>query len=193
MQRGLIDGSVRWQSSSVRRVFSERLVPLLQNGAFSDPIEWTQAVELWWDGDYGLYFQGNFITGLVDDPTDLGVFSLPGAEAVVTGPDTFFIPRYSEQQELAKQFASFLVSEEAQQIRAEAGGKLIVRDDIDPSAYPQADRAVAEVVSGMSTTVPDLDDSVGGDWQSEFWDQLKLLWVQPDQLGDVLRRLDEAR
>jgi len=25
--------------------------------------------------------------------------------------------------------------------------------------------------------LPDMDDTVGGDWQSLFWDQLKLLWV----------------
>ncbi len=192
LQLDLIDREVSWQSDEVRDIFSDRLIPLLEAGAFGDPVEWTQAVELWWDGDYALYFQGNFITGLVDDPGDLGVFPLPGAEAVVTGPDTFFIPRYSDQQELAQEFARYLLSEEAQQIRAETGGKLVVRGDIDAELYPEADQAVAEVVSGMRTTVPDLDDTIGGDWQSEFWDQLKLLWVQPGQLDDVLRRLDEV-
>ena len=193
LQLDLIEGNVSWESSRVRRVFADRLIPLIEARAFGDPVEWTQAVELWWDGDYALYFQGNFITGLVEDASDLGVFPLPGAEAVVTGPDTFFIPRYSEQQELAKEFARFLLSEEAQRIRAETGGKLVVRGDIDPSLYPEADQAVAAVVSGMRTTVPDLDDAIGGDWQSEFWDQLKLLWVQPGQLDNVLRRLDAAR
>ena len=192
LQLDLIEGNVSWQSDQVRGIFEDRLIPLIEARAFGDPVEWTQAVELWWDGDYALYFQGNFITGLVDDASDLGVFPLPDAEAVVTGPDTFFIPQYSDQQELAKEFARYLLSEEAQQIRAETGGKLVVRGDIDPGLYPEADQAVASVVSGMRTTVPDLDDSIGGDWQSEFWDQLKLLWVQPGQLDNVLRRLDEV-
>ena len=39
--------------------------------------------------------------------------------------------------------------------------------------------------------VPDMDDTVGGDWQRLFWDQLKLLWVSPDRLDEVLTRLAE--
>ena len=193
LQLDLISGEATWQSSRVRQIFENRLVPLLSAGAFSDPIEWTQAVELWWDGDYALYFMGNWITGMVADASDLGVFPLPEARAIVTGPDTFFIPQYSEQQDLARRFADFLLSAEGQRIRARSGGKLIIRNDIPASTYPAPDQAVAAVVAGMETTVPDLDDSIGGDWQPTFWDQLKLLWVQPDQLGDVLRRLDAAR
>ncbi|MFP4637616.1 MAG: ABC transporter substrate-binding protein [Spirochaetaceae bacterium] len=193
LQQGLIDGDVSWTSSQVRDIFRDRIVPLLEADAFSDPVEWTQAVELWWQGDYGLYFMGNWITGMVDDPGDLGVFSLPDARAIITAPDTFFIPKYSEQQDLAKRFASFLLSEEAQRLRAQSGGKLIVRSDISSSEYPEADQAVAAVVAEMETTVPDLDDTIGGDWQSTFWDQLKLLWVQPDELSDVLERLENAQ
>jgi multiple sugar transport system substrate-binding protein len=37
--------------------------------------------------------------------------------------------------------------------------------------------------------LPDMDDTVGGDWQTLFWDQLKLLWVSPDKLGSVLDTL----
>ncbi|MFW5776099.1 MAG: ABC transporter substrate-binding protein [Spirochaetota bacterium] len=192
LQRDLIDGDERWQSSRVRDVFTDRLLPLVEEGAFSDPIEWTQAVELWWDGDYGLYFMGNWITGMVDDPNDLGVFSLPETTAIVTTPDTLFIPTYSDQQGLARRFTDFLLSAEGQRIRAQSGGKLIIRNDVSETSYPQTDRAVASVVAGMETTVPDLDDTIGGDWQSTFWDQLKLLWVQPDELDDVLRRLDET-
>ncbi|MCD6189696.1 MAG: ABC transporter substrate-binding protein, partial [Thermococcus sp.] len=48
---------------------------------------------------------------------------------------------------------------------------------------------VAKVVANVESA-PDLDDSVGGEWQKTFWDQLKLLWVQPDRLDDVLSTLD---
>ena len=51
-------------------------------------------------------------------------------------------------------------------------------------------QAVYEKLKQM-TPVPDLDDSVGGDWQKLFWDQLKLLWVNPDKLDDVLNTLTE--
>jgi len=67
-------------------------VPLLKAGDFSDPIEWTSAVDLWWKGDYALYFMGTWITGMVDDPTDLGLISLPGVKAMVLAPDYFMVP-----------------------------------------------------------------------------------------------------
>ena len=39
--------------------------------------------------------------------------------------------------------------------------------------------------------LPDLDDSIGGAFQPAFWDQLKLLWVRPDRLDDVIEVLAE--
>lgn len=189
LQNKLINKQVKWTDPEARKVFSQYLVPLLKEGAFSDPVEWTQAIELWWSGDYGLYFMGNWITGMVKDAGDLGVFPLPGARGLVTGPDWAFIPRYSNNIPLAKKMLTFMLSREGQLIRAKSGGKFVVRNDISASNYPQADQAVAAVVAGMETTVNDLDDSIGGDWQRLFWDQLKLLWVDPGALDDVLRKL----
>jgi multiple sugar transport system substrate-binding protein len=189
MHRNLVAGTLAWTDPSVRKVFEQYLVPLLANKTFSDPIEWTQAIELWWSGEYGLYFMGNWLTGMVKDATDLGVFALPGTKALVTGPDTMFIPAVGDNKVLAKKLISFMLSKEGQTIRAQLGGKLIIRKDVPSSLYPKADQAVAEVVSKMETTLPDMDDTIGGDWQRLFWDQLKLLWVQPDSLNDVLTKL----
>ncbi len=36
-----------------------------------------------------------------------------------------------------------------------------------------------------------MDDTIGGEFQTTFWDQLKLLWVKPDRLDDVLEMFDE--
>lgn len=40
--------------------------------------------------------------------------------------------------------------------------------------------------------LPDLDDTIGGEFQSKFWDQLKLLWVRPEQVDDVLDTLESV-
>jgi len=189
LQTSLINGEVSWTSSRVRTVFRDYLVPLLEAGAFSDPVEWTQAVELWWGGDYALYFMGNWLTGMVDDPSDLGIFPLPGAKGIVTGPDWAFIPRESEKVDMAKKLLTFMLSREGQLLRARQGGKFVIRNDIPASVYPANDQMVADVVSSMETTVADMDDTIGGDWQRVFWDQLKLLWVDPDSLDSVLRKL----
>jgi multiple sugar transport system substrate-binding protein len=192
LQRRLIAGQVSWTDPQVRRVFSDYLIPLLNAGAFSDPIEWTQAVPLWWSGEYALYFMGNWITGMVDDPSDLGVFPLPGTKAIVSAPDWAFIPKYGDNVAEAKKLLSYMLSKEGQTVRAQQGGKFVIRNDIPASTYPKVDQMVAAVVSKMQTTVADLDDSIGGDWQRVFWDQLKLLWVSPSSLNQVLSKLQSS-
>lgn len=192
LQLDLIEGTVDWQSDEVRSIFEEQLIPLLEAGYFSDPIEWTSAVDLWWRGDHGLFFMGNWITGMVEDPDDLAVFTLPGAEGYVGAPDNMFIPRYSENVEEARELMAFMLSREGTELRSAQGGKLSMREDVGAEHYPPAEQSLAEALAGLQI-LPDLDDTIGGGWQSTFWDQLKLLWVQPDALDDVLRNLDEAR
>ncbi len=189
MHKNLTAGKLAWTDPSVRKLFDDTLVSALRQGAFSDPIEWTQAIDLWWAGEYALYFMGNWLTGMVKDPADLGIFPLPGTRAIVTGPDTCFIPNVGKNQALAKKLLAYMLSKDGQSVRAAAGGKLVIRKDVSATLYPKADQAVAAVVATMQTTLPDMDDTVGGDWQRLFWDQLKLLWVQPDAIGDVLTKL----
>ncbi len=190
LQEDLIAGKVKFTDPQVRQIFAERLVPLLGT-YFSDPVEWTQAIDLWWNEEYGLYFMGNWLTGMVEDPDDLGVFTLPGARGVVGGTDWAFVPKYSENVDAAKALIAFMISKEGMEIRVKQGGKLASRKDVSPNAYPPADRALAEALAQIENpAVPDLDDAVGGDWQRYFWDQMKLLWVKPDQLDTVLENLD---
>ena len=185
LHKDLTAGTVSWNSSEVKAIFNDRIVPLLEGGYFSEPIEWTTALNLWWNGDYGLYFMGNWITEMVDDPDDLGVFSLPGAEGVVFGADYFFIPAYTEHMDEAKQLFQFLASAEAQSIQVAQGGHIATNIHVPLDAYPPVDRTVAEAIEGMEV-LPDLDDTIGGEFQVTFWDQLKLLWVDPASLDQVL-------
>jgi multiple sugar transport system substrate-binding protein len=185
---GLIEGKVKWESPEVRAIFENYLLPFL--GHASEPIEWTAALDMWWDGKYGIYFMGNWITGMVEDPNDLGVFTLPGCKAVVGGTDYMFIPKYSKRVEDARKLLAFLISKEGVALRVSKGGKLSMRADVGPENYPPAEAALAQAV-GALTIAPDMDDTIGGDWQRAFWDQLKLLWVKPEALDDVLRILDQ--
>ncbi|MCD6541419.1 carbohydrate ABC transporter substrate-binding protein [Candidatus Bipolaricaulota bacterium] len=184
----LTAGKVEWQSPEVRAIFENFIIPYLEHA--SEPIEWTSAKDLWWEGKYGIYFMGNWLTGMVDDPSDLGVFALPGAKAVTGGTDYIFVPKYSERIDDAKKLVAFLMSKEGQEIRAAGGGKLAIRTDVSPDAYPPAEKALIQALQGFKI-VPDMDDTIGGEWQAAFWDQLKLLWVKPEALDDVLRVLDE--
>jgi len=186
---GLIEGTVKWESPEVRAIFENYIIPFLAYA--SEPIEWSAAADLWWDGKYGIYFMGNWITAMVEDPEDLGVFTLPGCQAIVGATDYMFIPKYSKRIDDALALLRYLVSVEGVALRVSKGGKLSMRADVGPEYYPPAEAALAQAVGALKI-VPDMDDTIGGDWQPTFWDQLKLLWVRPEALDDVLRALDAA-
>jgi len=190
LQRDLIAGNVNWTSTEVKSIFEDKLVPLLEAGHFSEPIEWTTALDLWWAEDYGLYFMGSWITGMVDDPSDLGVFSLPGTEGLVFVADYFFIPAYTEYPDEAKELFKFLISADGQEIQVGEGGHIATNVDVSLAAYPPVDRAVAELMEGMEALL-DLDDTIGGEFQTTFWDQLQLLWAHPEDLDAVLAAIQE--
>lgn len=187
LQKDLIAGEVKWTSESVRKPL-EKLNSLLKAGYFGEPVEWTTVMEQWWNGQYGLYFMGQWLTGMVNDPTDLGVLALPGNEAVVFALDYAFIPKYSKNIDAAKKLIQFLAGPEGQTVQVKQGGHIASANGVPLDAYPPVDREIAELLQGKAT-VNDLDDSIGGMWQTTFWDQLKLLWVRPERLESVLDAL----
>jgi len=190
MQLKLISGELKFNDPEVKAVFENYIVPLIEGGYFSEPIEWTKAIEEWWNGDYALYFMGTWLTGMVDDPDDLGFFPLPGAKGVVMGTDYMCVPKYTKHPNEAKLLAKWLATEGQKVHVGTHAGKFATWLKVGIEDHWKPMQAVYEKLSGMKP-MPDLDDSVGGDWQKLFWDQLKLLWVSPDKLDDVLDTLTE--
>ncbi len=190
LQLKLIRGEVKFTDPEVRKIFEEYIVPLLKEGYFSEPIEWTRAVELWWEGRYALYFMGTWITGMVDDPNDLDFFPLPGTRGVVMGLDYIAVPKYTKHLEEAKLLAKWLATEGQRVHVGTKAGKFATWLKVGIEDHWGPMQAVYAKLKDMQP-VPDLDDAVGGDWQRLFWDQLKTLWVAPDRLNDVLERLAE--
>jgi multiple sugar transport system substrate-binding protein len=107
--------------SVVKAIFEDWLAPLLAAGYFGEPTEWTAVLQEWWNGDYGLYFMGSWITGMVDNPDDLGVFSLPGNLGLVFGADYAFVPAYTQYPAEAKALLQFLATK-GQEIQVQIGG-----------------------------------------------------------------------
>jgi len=184
LQKDLIAGDASWTTGPVRDVFEDYLVPSLDY--FSDPLTWdSTAITSWWNEEYGLYFMGSWITGMVDNATDLGIIPLPGADTYVFVGDYFFMPEYTQYPEQAQELFEFLSSEEAQRLQVAQGGHLATNVNVPLTSYPAVDRMVIESISGAGTAL-DLDDTVGGEFQATLFDQLKLLWVDPTELDDVL-------
>ena len=95
----------------------------------------------------------------------------------------------------AEQLIQYLASADAQEILVRQGGALATNTGVPAAAYTASDKKVVEFMGQAGITiVPDLDDTIGGDWQQTFWDQLKLLWTDPSTstMNSVLNSLETA-
>ena len=189
--------SVRnWTDTEVVSVFEE-LTGLLEAGYFSTPAEWTSQITKLWNGQYGLYFQGGFITTLsqVEDVTDLDFFGFPGTDGVVGAVDYAVVTKEAPHLNEAKELVRYLAGADAQEIMVGQGGFLATNVGVPSSAYTAIDKKVVDFMGQAGITiVPDLDDTIGGDWQQTFWDELKLLWTDPSTstMNSVLDAFEAA-
>lgn len=178
-----------WET--VESVFNDYLAPFIEAGYFGEPLEWTTALERWWDGDYGIYFMGIWLLGMVEDPDDVGVFPIPGADGVVSSVDYLFVNQYSDHLAEAERLFEWLVTE-GQVVQVQEGGHIgTYLPATDVELYPPAEQSIAEAIAPLMP-ITDMDDTIGGEFQSVFWDELKLLWVAPDRVDEVLENIREA-
>jgi multiple sugar transport system substrate-binding protein len=185
-----------WTDPQVENVFGN-MTELLEAGYFSVPADWESQVAKLWSGKYGLYWQGSFITTLPEilNVTDLNFFGFPGTNGAVGAVDYAVITKDAPHLNEAKQLVQYLAGADAQEIMVKQGGFLATNLGVPSSAYKAIDKKVVDFMgqSGI-TIVPDLDDTIGGQWQTTFWDQLKLLWTSPSTstMNNVLDALQTA-
>jgi len=198
LQEDLITGpSARnWTDTEVRNVFGN-LTELLAAGYFSAPAEWTSQITKFWDEKYGIYFMGSWMTTMeqIGNVSDLDFFGFPGTDGVAGSVDYLMIPKAAPNMDGAKQLVQWLAGADAQEIMIGLGGFFGTNIDVPDSAYKPLDKKVLDFISQPTIhIVSDLDDAIGGKFQTTFWDQLKLLWVDPtpSTLDDVLNALEEA-
>ncbi|NIW12325.1 MAG: extracellular solute-binding protein [Gammaproteobacteria bacterium] len=190
LQLDLIFGDAQFNSTAVKNIF-ETLTSMLKAGYFSVPDDFAAQVARVWDGTYGIYFQGSFITAFPpfsDNLDDVGFFPFPGTDGATGAIDFAIMTAFTEHPVEAQQLIEFLASAEAQEIMVGLGGFLAAHSDVPDSAYSPIDLSVLQFMRTV-TVVPDLDDAIGGDFQTTFWDQLKALWVNPDMDLDVLLQI----
>ncbi|MDX1813190.1 MAG: ABC transporter substrate-binding protein [Candidatus Bathyarchaeia archaeon] len=189
--------SVRnWTDSQVTSVFDE-LTGLLEAGYFSAPAEWTGQIGKLWAGKYGLFFEGNFVTAQsqVENQSDIDFFPFPGTNGVSGAVDYAVLTKDAPHLNEAKQLIQYLAGADAQEILVRQGGALATNTGVPSAAYSTTDKKVVDFMGQAGITiVPDLDDTIGGQWQQTFWDQLKLLWTDPSTstMNSVLNNLQQA-
>ncbi len=194
LQLDLIFGDAQFNSTAVKDVFVE-LASLLQAGYFSVPDDFDAQVARVWDGTYGIYFQGSFITAFppfASNLDDVGFFPFPETDGATGAVDYAIMPAFTEHPDEAQQLIEFLASAEAQEIMVGLGGFAAAHTDVPDSAYSPIDLEVLQFLRTV-TVVPDLDDAIGGAFQTTFWDQLKGLWVTPTtDLDTLLQNLQDS-
>jgi multiple sugar transport system substrate-binding protein len=197
LQEDLITGpSARnWTDTEVRNVFGN-LTELLAADYFSDPAEWTSQITKFWDEKYGIYFMGSWMTTMeqIGNVSDLDFFGFPGTDGVGGSVDYLIIPKYAPHPDEAKELFQWLAGADAQEIMVGLGGFFGTHADVPATAYTTLDKKVLDFISQPTIhIVSDLDDAVGGKFQTTFWAQLRLLWVSPTTttMNDVLDALEE--
>ncbi len=175
----------------VGAIYRDVLVPMLEAGYFAEPLEWTTALERWWRGDHGIYFMGTWILGMIDDPDDAAVFTIPGTLGITTSVDYMVVNAYSDHLDEAIELAAWLATE-GQRLQVQEGGHIATyHPATDPDLYPPAEQSVVEAMEG-AVFLTGLHDTVGGEFRETLLDQLQLLWVAPDAVDDVLLNVREA-
>lgn len=201
LQEELIAGPSQrnWTDPQVRQVFVN-LTRLLDDGYFSALGEWQSQITKFWNEQYGLYWMGSWMTTMpqIGNLSDLDFFGFPGTDGVVGAVDYAIIPKYAPHLAEAKELVDYLAGADAQEIMVRLGGFLGTNLDVNASAYKTLDKKVVDFMgqTGMHI-VADLDDSIGGDFQTTFWDQLKTLWAgavprETTTLNTVLDTLETA-
>ncbi len=196
MNRDLITGDLSFTDASVKNVFNSYLIPLLEAGYFSEPLTWDGTAFDGWEADeYGLYFMGSWITGMVADPADLRFFALPPDPVnavpeemggIVLAANFYFIPAFTDKFAEARWFFQFLMSPEAQELRVRQGGNLAIAKGVDRNAYSVVDRMVVDFKDNtLRALIVDIDDNIGAPFQATFWSQLQGLWTSATPAADL--------
>ncbi|QFS81248.1 Multiple sugar-binding protein precursor [Roseivivax sp. THAF40] len=203
----LARGEIPWTDERVRQTFANWR-ELIDMGAFIDDHQtysWQEAVPFMVNGEAAAYLMGNFSVaafrdgGLTDDQLDFYQFpkiaeDVDYAEDAPT--DTFHIASGAQNMEAAKAFLRFVVSEENQtKINAgDALGQLPVNanSEIGEDKFLQegfdmlSNNASGGIMQFFDRDFPAEMASVGMEGLQEFM-------VFPDNLDDILARLEDAR
>ena len=194
LQLDLINGDTEFTDDRVYTAFEE-LQETLQAGYWSEPEDFGIQYERFWENELPLYFMGSWTPGegAIEDPDDLGVFMLPGANGMVGAVNWFTVPTYGDQVDASMEVLEHIISAEGQEVWTERGGFVPTHEGVPEDAF---DAPIMSELVGMAdetTIVPDLDDDLGDPFQSEFWSELLGLWTQPDSdIDTIIDRLNDA-
>jgi len=99
-----------------------------------------------------------------------------------------------DAEDTTKSLMAYLASGAAQQVWVDAGGFTSVSSDVNLDSYPDpVSRGLAEQLASAEVFRFDLDDAVGGDWQSAYFTGITEYLANPGQLDSILGGIEALR
>lgn len=203
----LANGEVSWEDERVRATFANWR-ELIDMGGFlpnHQSYSWQEALPFVANGEAASYLIGNFAVaplrdaGLDDSKLDFYQFPAinPSVELAEDAPtDTFHIPSAAQNKENAREFLRFMVSADVQ--TALNAGDALGQLPVNAKSSVDDDKFLKEGFAMLS------ENSKGG--VAQFFDRdfpaemakigmegLQEFMVRPDNLDNILKRLERAR
>ena len=203
----LANGEVEWTDERVRATFANWR-QLIDMGAFIDDHQsysWQEALPFMVDGEAAAYLMGNFAVaamrdgGLTDDQLDFYQFPQinPDVAPAEDAPtDTFHIPSAASNVEAAKAFLLYVTSADVQsEIN---GGDALGQLPVNAAASVSDDKFIQEGFEMLSNNASGgimqfFDRDFPAEMASVGMEGLQEFMVFPDNLDDILERLEETR
>jgi len=203
----LAAGNVAWTDDRVRQTFANWR-ELIDMGGFvanHQNYSWQEALPFMVNGEAASYLMGNFAVaplreaGLTDDQLDFYQFPAinPDVELAEDAPtDTFHIPANANNKEAARAFLRFAVSAEEQTIIN--NGANLGQLPVNASASIDDDKFLNEGFAMLSSNSPGgvaqfFDRDFPAEMAAEAMQGLQEFMVLPDNLDDILSRLEQVR
>ncbi|MFT5060451.1 MAG: multiple sugar transport system substrate-binding protein [Dinoroseobacter sp.] len=203
----LARGEVEWTDPRVRATF-DNWATLINMGAFIDDHQtysWQEALPFITEGDATAYLMGNFAVaalrdgGLDDSKLDFYQFPQinPDVDFAEDAPtDTFHITSGAQNVEAAKAFLRYVVSADVQtEIN---GGDALGQLPVNANASVSDDKFIQEGFNMLSNNAGGgimqfFDRDFSAEMASVGMEGLQEFMVFPDNLDDILERLEETR
>jgi len=203
----LANGEVEWTDPRVRETFANWR-QLIDMGAFIDDHQsysWQEALPFMLDGQATSYLMGNFAVaamregGLSDDQLDFYQFPQinPDVAPAEDAPtDTFHIPAQAQNIDNAKAFLLYVTSPDVQS--AINAGDALGQLPVNAAASVSDDKFIQEGFEMLSNNASGgimqfFDRDFPAEMASVGMEGLQEFMVFPDNLDDILERLEETR
>jgi len=203
----LTNGEVAWTDERVRATFANWR-ELIDMGAFVDnhqSYSWQEALPFMVNGSAAGYLMGNFAvaplreSGLSDDQLDFYQFPAinPDVELAEDAPtDTFHIPSGAQNKDAAREFLRYVVSADTQ-TRINSGDAL-GQLPVNAASSVDDDEMLTQGFAMLSTNSPGgiaqfFDRDAPAEMASIAMEGFQEFMVLPDNLDDILGRLEQAR